>query len=770
MRTILGLDLGTNSIGWALVEQDFDNKTGKILGMGSRIIPMGTDKQDYEKGVGITKNATRREKRTARKGNKRYKLRRNKLLFVLNELGMLPEQFQFTNGLPEPTKLQELELLPISKKTKQLDALGLLELKVKALTEKIELKEFGKILYQFNQLRGYSVGNNDDDNEEKKKDEDENTEKKKYEVVIQKVEILKVEQSDDTFTVRGGKNKGDKQFYFDVTINFDGEDVEGQTVLQNLKEKEGSEEELEIRISREKDNSVTYKFALPQKTNWRKAMESSEKTLKEENLFISQLRLRDLQRNKWTKIRNRVFLRGRYKEEFDKIWDTQADAHDFLKNCPKETLEKIAKYIFPGTSESQQRLREEAIEKGLKHIIKEQIIYYQRPLKPQTELISDCRFEKDEKIIPTTHPLFQEFRCWKQINNLYVTTKVELTPIAFEQDLLGVQTPIYAKSKNSKSKYQYQNRYLTTEEKQALYKKLQMQKEVGFSAVIEILNQDKNKSKLDKEARDYFLNGLNVKAKIKGCDTLISIKKILGEHFDKFFENDKGVVEKIWAVIYDVKNHDGSEYDVESRRVSSIIEVLKNYSDEETAKELSLKLAQTIKFPRKYASLSEKAIQNVLPLMLPNPKTVSEHIKTKFENIKHLIEPGEIIDNVDYNLEDYVINFVKDNPDILEKGGIMESFAISLVYGKHTAETIKPQISNYHEIKYEKRNLRNPIVEQLANETMQVIKAIWKQYNFNPNGLEIRVELARDLKNSAQERDKIWKGQIKSQKINEAIK
>ena len=39
-KTILGLDLGTNSIGWALIQQDFENKKGEILGMGSRIIPM----------------------------------------------------------------------------------------------------------------------------------------------------------------------------------------------------------------------------------------------------------------------------------------------------------------------------------------------------------------------------------------------------------------------------------------------------------------------------------------------------------------------------------------------------------------------------------------------------------------------------------------------------------------------------------------------------------------------------------------------------------
>ncbi len=40
MKKILGLDLGTNSIGWALIDQDFEKKEGQIDGLGSRIIPM----------------------------------------------------------------------------------------------------------------------------------------------------------------------------------------------------------------------------------------------------------------------------------------------------------------------------------------------------------------------------------------------------------------------------------------------------------------------------------------------------------------------------------------------------------------------------------------------------------------------------------------------------------------------------------------------------------------------------------------------------------
>jgi CRISPR-associated endonuclease Csn1 len=132
-KKILGLDLGTNSIGWALINQTEQT----ILGMGSRIIPMGTDKQDYEKGVGITKNADRRTKRTIRKMNKRYKLRRNKLLYILHELDMLPEQFQFRKGIPEPNKIQELELLPIKKGTMQLDSLEYYKLRANAINNVI---------------------------------------------------------------------------------------------------------------------------------------------------------------------------------------------------------------------------------------------------------------------------------------------------------------------------------------------------------------------------------------------------------------------------------------------------------------------------------------------------------------------------------------------------------------------------------------------------------------------------------------------------------
>ena len=186
MKKIVGLDLGTNSIGWAVVNVDENGKPVSIEGMGSRIIPMGSDKIDYEKGATITKNADRRVKRSARRMGKRYKMRRNKLLFILDKLGMLPKQFQFKNGFPEANKLQDLELLPIQKKTLQLDSLQHYELRERALSEKVELEDFGSILYQYNRLRGYAGGGDEDNEKKESKDDETQDEAKKYETRIQK--------------------------------------------------------------------------------------------------------------------------------------------------------------------------------------------------------------------------------------------------------------------------------------------------------------------------------------------------------------------------------------------------------------------------------------------------------------------------------------------------------------------------------------------------------------------------------------------------------
>ena len=91
MKRILGLDLGTNSIGWALV----DGNNNAIIKAGSRIIPMDARAMsEYETGNLQSAAAARTGFRGTRRLYERAILRRERLLRVLNVLGFLPEHFK----------------------------------------------------------------------------------------------------------------------------------------------------------------------------------------------------------------------------------------------------------------------------------------------------------------------------------------------------------------------------------------------------------------------------------------------------------------------------------------------------------------------------------------------------------------------------------------------------------------------------------------------------------------------------------------------------
>ena len=84
MKKVLGLDLGTTSIGWALVNQaENENEHSSIIRAGIRVNPLSTDEiGSFEKGKAITTNADRTLKRSARRNLQRYKLRRDNLIDI----------------------------------------------------------------------------------------------------------------------------------------------------------------------------------------------------------------------------------------------------------------------------------------------------------------------------------------------------------------------------------------------------------------------------------------------------------------------------------------------------------------------------------------------------------------------------------------------------------------------------------------------------------------------------------------------------------------
>ncbi len=147
MSTTLGLDIGTNSVGWCLME---DGK--KIKDIGVRIFPVGVKEDDYAKtGSEVSKNSARRTSRGIRRLYDRYKLRRKQLKKCLLDLGMMP------------TEADILTIAPVK----------LYGLRKLGLDQKISLKELGRILLLLNQRRGFKSNKKDARTEEAKKEKSE---------------------------------------------------------------------------------------------------------------------------------------------------------------------------------------------------------------------------------------------------------------------------------------------------------------------------------------------------------------------------------------------------------------------------------------------------------------------------------------------------------------------------------------------------------------------------------------------------------------------
>jgi CRISPR-associated endonuclease Csn1 len=137
METVLGIDLGTESLGWALVQPD------RILAAGVRVFDAGVDDLEAD-GKGISRNAARREARLARRRLRRLTQRLSQLADLLASSGLLPngnyrdsvERHQLflsmDKGLPSPY-----------------------ELRARALSERLEPYALGRALYHLAQRRGF---------------------------------------------------------------------------------------------------------------------------------------------------------------------------------------------------------------------------------------------------------------------------------------------------------------------------------------------------------------------------------------------------------------------------------------------------------------------------------------------------------------------------------------------------------------------------------------------------------------------------------------
>lgn len=133
-NTVLGLDLGSNSIGWALLEYDDNQRPKGILACGVRIFQEAIDAKTR-----TPKNHARRAARAARRLVSRRRRRRDKLFNLLLRHRLLPQELQTKENLES-----------------HFNNLGdPYELRKKGLDEPLTLYQFGRVLIHLSQRRGF---------------------------------------------------------------------------------------------------------------------------------------------------------------------------------------------------------------------------------------------------------------------------------------------------------------------------------------------------------------------------------------------------------------------------------------------------------------------------------------------------------------------------------------------------------------------------------------------------------------------------------------
>lgn len=774
MKKILGLDLGTNSIGWALVEQDFDKKEGKILGMGSRIIPLSQDVLGkFDSGQSISQTADRTKYRGTRRLYQRENLRRERLHRVLNILGFLPEHYK--NEIDFEKKLgqfiEDKEPKINYKKTnegkyefifknsflemvKEFEQAGqntkipydwtIYYLRKKALKEKITKEELAWIILNFNQKRGYY---------QLRGEEEETSESK-----VKKFEVLIGEKAVENGDIL--KKTGEKLYdlFFTNGWKYD----RPITKLENWINKT---KEFIVTTSTTNSGEIkrTYKSVDSEK-DWIAIKEKSQQEIDIYNNHINTIGIANyiydkLLQNPAQKIRGKLIKtveRKYYKEEFEKILETQLKLQPEL--FPKKLYHACINELYPRNEAHTNNI----VEKGFKYLFVDDIIFYQRPLKSKKSTISGCQFEfriynsiNEEtgeseiakvpiKAISKSHPLYQEFRLWQFISNLKIYKKEDNSTGKLLHDVNV--TPQFLPDENAIVE---------------LFDFLNDKKEIEQKHILDFFVKYKTISK--KETEEYRWNYVEEK-KYPGNETraqfLSRLKKVDAfvqkEAFNKEFETN------LWHIIYSVKDKEQYEKALETFAEKNNLN-LKCFVDA---------FKKFIPFNNEYGAFSEKALKKILPLMRMGKYWNYNDLDVNTTDRIQKIIDGEY----DGKIRNRVRELIEKNQIQLKKPidfrGLPTWFASYIVYDRHSEANGITKWNSPDDIEkylknFKQHSLRNPIVEQVISETLRTVKDIWSEYgDLN----EIHVELGREMKNNADKRKQMTQRNNENENTNNRIK
>ena len=694
MKKILGLDLGTTSIGWAFVEEsENENEQSKIINTGVRIVPLTTDEEtDFKKGNTISINADRTLKRGARRGLQRFKQRRGALLETFRNIKFINSNYVYAE-------------------TGKLTTFSSYQLRAKAAVEMVSKEELVQVLLMLNKKRGYKSSR-----KAKTTDEGDAIDGMKIAKEIFENNLTPGQWVYNNLS-KGGKfipdfYRSDLQQELERIINFQKkfhseeinnellQEIKGKSRTQTsghftkvlkieLAENKGTREETKLQHYKWRNEALKSELDLKvlafiiteinnqinQSSGYLGAISDRSKELYFNQETVGQFQYKQLTVNPHAKLKNQVFYRQDYLDEFEKIWETQMKFHPELNDKLKTEIRDIT-------------------------------IFYQRKLKSQKHLVSFCEFEIRHKAIPKSSPLFQEFRIWQNLNNIVVKNESTKEPFLLGEDL-----------------------------KQILAQELSFKENMTDSQMLAFCDLKKGTHTVNfKKIEGNRTNNVIYKAfekilVVEGYDELdlskleaAEIKKIIASGFSDLGINtaildfdpsiqgndfDKQTYYQFWHLLYSAEED----------------EVVKNVLMSKFGfKENHIPFLLNIQLQADYGSLSAKAIKKVLP---------------------HLMD-GHIYDK-----------------------------ACSLVGYNHSSSLTTEQ-NNERELKdalelLKKNSLRNPVVEKILNQMINVINAIIKDPAMGKPD-EIRVELARELKNNNEQRNEMTKQINKSTTEHEQIR
>ncbi|KFF09786.1 CRISPR-associated protein Cas9 [Chryseobacterium soli] len=739
-KNILGLDVGVSSIGWALINEDIENpKNNKIIKLGVRVNPLTVDEQiNFEKGKPITTNAGRTLARGARRNLQRFKLRRFHLIDILQKNNILKQ----ADLLAEVGKNSTFQTQ---------------EIRAKSAKQKVELSELARIFLLINKKRGYKSSR-------KAKNEDEGQiidgmfiAKKLYDEKLTPGEysyqLLKESKkqlpdfyrsdlqsefdkiwnfqkqfypenfSDNLYKELQGKNKNATWKTLEIPFSLVGIKQTGTLQEKKLEKYSWRSDAVKKQLDYEKLAVVFQEINsnIYNSSGYLGAISDRSKELYFNNQTVGEYLYNQIKENPHTKLKNQVFYRQDYLDEFEKIWETQSKYHTTLT-------------------------------KELKEEIRDIIIFYQRKLKSQKGLISICEFENREieikengkikkktvglKVAPKSSPLFQEFKIWQILNNLQFQNieSKEIFPIDLDfkesifnevnikgrisakavLDLLGYSgkewNPNFKDIEGNNTNENLYNAYL----KIIADEEFELPKEFKLNG-----DDDLYVSKIACSAskiKDF------VKEKFSEIGINTSILDFNPELEGKDFEKQASY--QFWHLLY---SYEGDDSQSGNEKLYELLEKKFGFKKEHS------KILSNIGFPLDYGNLSTKAMRKIIPHLKAG---LSFAKKSKEDNILSATAMAGYNHSNSYTKEDLAKRVLKEKLEV-----------------------------------FPKNSLRNPVVEKILNQMINLVNEAVEEYGTID---EVRIELARELKKNAEERanmtSEIGKATLLHQKYAEILK